>query len=236
MNIRTILPLATALTLMITLAVPVNAAVAAKENLPVPTAQELSAIAADPGAGIRLKGIDGTWACATAVDGHTYRQQLDSKLEYIEETARKENGRFLITEDVSEQEALNTAGIRYLYAHSETYRQMCDVTESVYLASAKFTFSKLAEQETSYERWAFYVDGAATLSLNVAWQLKEGKMAVWLISPQGVVKYRSEAGAAMNDTLQLDVEKGLWSVILVQHYDDNQLSGSKNIQGSLTVK
>lgn len=197
-----------------------------------PADSELSQFLPDLDAGIRLKGIDGSWASTSGIVGATYKEQLDNKLTYIQEEATEEDGKFLITEDVSESEALNTLGIRYMYAMSETYRNMADVSEKVYLASSEFTFSKLADRKTSYERWVFAVQDDATLYLNVAYNLTEGQMAVWLVSPDGEIAYQNESGSTFNKDIQLDVSEGLWSVILVQHYSENyQMSGSKNIQG-----
>lgn len=200
-----------------------------------PSEQELAGLEADPDAAIRLRGIEGTWAAVSGITSPTYKGQLDEKIKYIEaKNNRYDDGKFLISEDVSRQEALNTAGIRYMYVKSPVYREMADVTDAVYLASADFTFSKLADRSTSYERWAFYVDRAAVLNLDVSYELSEGHMEVWLVNPDGEVVYQNTKTAKYRENLKLDVDNGLWSIILVNHYSDKHvLRGSKNIQGRI---
>jgi hypothetical protein len=202
-----------------------------------PTDQELAKVEAVPNAGMRLKSLDHSWACATGISAKTYQGQLDEKLRYIAEKAPKDGGEFFIIEDVSEEEALNTAGIRYMYSNSEIYREMADVSDKVFLASAGYTFSKLANQKTSYERWVFAVEKKSTLNLNLDYDLEEGQMAIWIVSPNGEIAYQNEPTAKFTDDLELDIDAGLWSVILVNHYDANyELSGSKDIQGTIVAK
>jgi hypothetical protein len=202
-----------------------------------PTNQELAKIAAVPNTGVRLKALDHSWACATGISAKTSQGQLDEKLRYIEDKAPKDGGKFLIAEDVSEEEAQSTAGIRYMYSNSEIYREMVNVSEQVFLASDEYTFSKLANQKTSYERWVFAVEKKSTLNLDLDYDLKEGQMAIWLVSPDGEIIYQNEPIAKFTDDLELDIDAGLWSIILVNHYDSNyELSGSKNIRGTVVAK
>jgi hypothetical protein len=187
-----------------------------------------------PNTGIRLKSLDYAWQSATGIEAKTFQGQLDEKIQYIEDKAPKDGGKFLIFEDISEGETLNTTGIRYMYANSNVYQEMADVSEWVFLASSEYTFSKLANQEISYERWVFAVAEKSTLNLSVSYDLEEGEMAVWLVSPDGEIAYQNDPAAEFTEDLKLDIETGLWSVVLVNYYDaDYQLSGLKNIQGTV---
>lgn len=140
----------------------------------------------------------------------------------------------MIKEGVSEEEAFNTTGIKYMYSKSSKYREMAIISDKVYLSSYKFMFSKLMDREKSYERWVFAVDKKATLNLDVSYNLQEGSMGVYIVSPEGKIVYENKSTANFNEKLKLDLDKGLYSVILVNNYSDqHRLSGSQNIQGNI---
>lgn len=190
---------------------------------------------ANPEAYIGIKSIDNHWACSTSIDGNTYQEQLDNKLDYIKSIYEQEKQMFIIEEGISLDEVTNTDGIKYMYDNSAIYRNLITPQNILYIAP-EADFSILADdgQSVLYERHSFYLDEAKKLDLSMSYKLEEGKMAVWLVSTDGKINYQTETKNNFEQTIKQPLDKGIYSIVVVYEMDNGNLKGHKSIQGNFT--
>ncbi|MDR2889386.1 MAG: hypothetical protein LBV33_06045 [Lachnospiraceae bacterium] len=185
---------------------------------------------------IRLKAVDGTWASVSGTEAETYQGQLDEKIAYIEEVYANQKTPFIISEDISLAEATNTVGSNYMYEHSSVYREMVKNIE-MQLGYGEGNFYRFEEQEIGYERFVLAVENQTVLYLHALGLLQTGEVAVWLVSPDGEIVSQIDRSANVDERIEVEVEPGLWSIILVNYFDqDYTMSGQLSIQADLGVK
>lgn len=191
----------------------------------------------NPESSIGARGIDGQWAACTTVEGKTYQEQLDNKLAYIEELYAVEKELFVIEDGISLEETTDMYAVRYLFDKSPVYQTLVTVKDTLYIQS-ECSFNRLADAEQSplYDRYVFYLEQPAKLELSASYALQQGKMALWIVSPEGEFLYQNNMSDSFNDTISLSLDKGLHSVILVNELDNGQMEGEKFIQGRCAAK
>lgn len=217
----------------------------ANTNVPALEAKQMEvkniteATTTNPIIGVNLRAIDGTklWASATGLLSNTYQNLLDEELKYIEDVYNTKKVRFQISDDVSKEEATNMDSISYMYEKSSIYRDMITNSDDTFEIStvASFMKSSIGRSEI-YERFPLYIDKSSELNLNIEYELDRGKMEIWVVSPEGKLKYQNELSTKFNDNIKLDVDKGIWSIIVVNHLDsEGKINGSKNIYGKFVL-
>lgn len=190
---------------------------------------------ANPEAYIGIKSIDNHWAYSTSIEGNTYQEQLDNKLDYIENIYEEEKQMFIIEDGISLDEVTNTEGIKYMYDNSSIYHELITPQNTLYIApEADFSILSDDSQSVLYERHSFYLDEAKELDLSISYKLDEGKMAVWIVSPDGKIIYKTETKNSLEQTIRQSLGKGIHSIVLVYEMDNGNLKGHKSIQGNFT--
>lgn len=59
-------------------------------------------------------------------------------------------------------------------------------------------------------------------------------MGIYILFPERKIVYENKLTDKFNEKLKLDLEEGLYSVILVNNYNNqHRLSGFQNIQGNI---
>lgn len=198
------------------------------------SATDLDSISAIPDTAIRLSSTDHTWASVSGIKGGTYKAQLDEKIAFIQECGASKKTPFIITEDISLEEVSNTVGIAYLYANAPAYREVA-ASPHIRLGSGDGTFHRFTNHQISYERYVFSAARPSTLTLSVRGQLETGRFSLWLVNPDGGTVHQTEISETPGEQFFAAVTPGLWSLILINHYDqDYHIAGTLNIRGELT--
>lgn len=207
-------------------------------SLPVASPAENGSLASYPpvpDTSIHAQAPDHTWASASGIEAGTYLGQLDEKIAFLEELYQRKKSDFILLENVTAQEAVNTAGISYLYAQSTVYRQMTEHS-GFSLGSGDGTFSRSSDSPVRYERFVFSVESPCRLDLQISSKLYKGQMAFWLVSPAGSILLETDALTDMEENASVDVCEGLWSLITVSHFDaEGQMEGEFSVRGGLTT-
>lgn len=142
---------------------------------------------------------------------------------------------FIIEEGISLDEVKNTDGIKYMYDNSSIYRNLITPQNILYIVpEADFNILSDDVQSILYERHSFYLDKAKKLDLSMSYKLEEGKMTVWLVSPDGKIIYQTETKNSFEQTIKQPLDKGIYSIVLVYEMDNGNLKGHKSIQGNFT--
>lgn len=159
----------------------------------------------------------------------TYKEQIEGKIAWLESLYNRKNQRFIVFEGITETEATNTIGINYMFEHSAVYRDMALATPWMFQEPWGGSFDGTSRRDIEYERCVFYVDALSVVDLSVSYELTTGALSYWLVSPNGTIMYESDLTDRFEDKRQLTLDQGLWSVIIVKSYENNEIQGEKNI-------
>lgn len=179
---------------------------------------------------------DGTWASASGIIGSTSKEQLDYIINYLEKTYEKKKETFIVHEEISAKEVKNIEGIQYMYDSSAIYRKLVTPKKDLCVRQKSdfmFMFNK-SDNSTHYKRQVFYLDSPKNLELSISYKLDQGKMAVWILSPDGTIIYKNKTGSSFNKTIEKSLEKGLYSIVVVYKPENSKVSGTSSIQGTLS--
>lgn len=125
--------------------------------------------------------------------------------------------------------------IAYLYANAPTYRKMTD-SAHIRLGSGDGTFYRFTNRQISYERYVFSAAQPSILNLTVKGRLETGRFSLWLVSPDGTTVHQTDVSEAPDEQISAAVTPGLWSLILINHYDrDYQIAGTLSVRGEITA-
>ncbi|GAU78833.1 M56 family metallopeptidase [Fusibacter sp. 3D3] len=83
---------------------------------------------------------------------------------------------------------------------------------------------------------AFMVDNEEPVTLELDYQLSQGKMAVWLVNPSGKIVYRGIQSTVDQRKRSYPGAKGLWSLITVADSKDKAIEGEISITLSSPVQ
>lgn len=188
---------------------------------------------AQPESSIGATSLAGEWAKFTTVEGSTPEEQLQSIITFLDETYEQECERFVITEEIAQTEITNMAGPVYLYDNSELYRDL--ISGETVTVATEGNFNLLADegQNTVCERYVFSLDKAARFTLNTQYTIQQGELALWIVSQDGKILYHHDATDAFDQAVTLDLDKGLYSIVLEYHTDNGIAEGIKSISGHI---
>lgn len=176
----------------------------------------------------------GTWADGMGLISDTYTGQLEEKIDFITTLYEAHNEKFIIFETVPEEKITDMTGTEDLFAHSSVYRALITVTDSLLISGKDRTFMEMYDGEKEYQKTAFYIDNPATLQLKLDYALIKGKLGILLVSPTGEIVYQHEPSAQFTQKIDLPLEKGLWSIVLLKEYENGKIHGVKGIKGTIT--
>ncbi len=164
---------------------------------------------------IHAKAVDGTWASATTIEGSTQKQQMDAEIKWLSETSAQNKGNFVITESLPKTELYDVSRVRYLYDNSQVFNTMSQMTNGRFQVENGQSFARFgaAYSADMIQRTAVMVNNDLDISLDINFNLTQGKLAVWLIDPAGNAAYASELSQAATKTIAIKGQKGLWAVV-----------------------
>lgn len=178
---------------------------------------------------VRANAYDGTWAAASSIEGNTWQAQINDEIKWISDTYEENKTGFIITEALPKQEVSNVSRTNYLYENSNIFRDMSKMDSGVYVVEngQSFTSSGFTLTSDTIHRTVVMVEGNSDLYLDVDYTLKTGKMAVWLIDPDGKIVYQGGLNSSYKGNRTVSGKKGLWSVVRIfQGDEDLYMSGN----------
>lgn len=179
---------------------------------------------------ILLKSRDNSWACASGVIGSTYKEQQDKKIDFIEKNYNKRQQAFTILETISFDDITNSSDIQYMYNQSSIYQKLVSDLNNAYIDYSD-SFYKNANTDVDYQRLVFNVENHTAFILDIDFELDKGEVSIWLISSDGEIIYQSDTASKCINQIIFDDMSGLYSVILVNHYNEEfEMSGRLNLQ------
>jgi Antirepressor regulating drug resistance, predicted signal transduction N-terminal membrane component len=196
------------------------------------TASDLENIVPIPNTSVGARGLSGKWAKSTGIEADTYQKQLAEKLKWIQELYKEKKQKFQLYETISEKEITNTLGINYMYANSDVYRDMANVGDDFKILPFDSSFYSSVDKKF-YERRVFYVDKPSTMNLSISYDLNEGKLALYIVSPEGKIAFQSSPSDKYNDNIALSLSKGLWSVVTKYETKSDAIKGTQKIEAKI---
>lgn len=71
------------------------------------------------------------------------------------------------------------------------------------------------------------------MTLSIFYKLNEGKIALWLVSPEGEIFYVNTPSSRYDDSITLPLSAGLWSIITVNESETGAFNGTKKIEAKI---
>lgn len=182
---------------------------------------------------IGAASLNGKWANFTTISGSTMEKRMQEIIAFLNETHEKTRERFIITEGISQSEVTNMAGHAYLYDNSELYREL--VSGDTITIASEGSFNLVADKDNAplCERYVFYTDDVSGFTLNTRYSLRQSKLALYVISSDGEILYHHDATDRFDQVINLNLNKGLYSIILEYYPENGVVEGTKNICGYL---
>ena len=183
---------------------------------------------------ISARSRTNNWSASDTISGNTQQQILDNKLQFIENIWQKEQAPFIIIEGISADDITDTDGLQYLFSNSSVYRDLITATDTLYILPES-SFSRLSDinDNSILERYAFYLQNPTELSLSVFYELEAGRISVMIISPTGELLYQTAMTSRLDETITVQIEQGIGSIVLAYETVGGRSSGKINIMGML---
>lgn len=188
---------------------------------------------AKPNNAISARSRTGKWAMVNTASGNSIEEILDNKLRFIESVWQEKTEAFVIAEGISASGITDISSLQYMYNQSDIYRDLITAGNTLYIQPDS-SFGRLSnqEQDSIYERHAFYLAKPAQLSLSVSYRLDSGRMSVVIVSPAGKILYQNELTSNFDDIISVQLEEGIASVVLVYEMKEHECKGDINISGT----
>ncbi len=196
------------------------------------TASDIANILPVSNTSVGAYALSGKWAKSTGIEADTYQKQLAEKLKWIQVLYKEKKQKFQLYETISEKEITNTLGIKYMYANSDVYKDMADVGDDFKILPFDSSFYSSVDKKF-YERRVFYVDKPSTMNLSISYDLSQGNLAIYIVSPEGKIAFQSNPSDNYNDNIALSLSKGLWSVVTKYESKSDAINGTQKIEAKI---
>jgi hypothetical protein len=152
-------------------------------------------------------------------------------MKWLEESYNTYKSDFEIKETLPVTETTNTARLEYIYKNSEVFRNMSRMKNGIFQVENGQSLSGFgpAYEAGMMQRTAVMLDNDEPVTLEMDYELSQGKMAIWLINPSGETVYQGTLSTAYEGKQSFPGAKGLWSVIIVAGSKDKAIKGDISI-------
>ncbi|MGL4346049.1 MAG: M28 family metallopeptidase, partial [Cellulosilyticaceae bacterium] len=181
---------------------------------------------------------ESNWVSRTIFKSEDYSQQIKEMEQWIDDLVEeKGENSFFVEEEFTNQNLVE----RQIYSEDlfeqnelfqkiiKNYSQQLPIVDD-YIPHINKDLDKNNAGKDYFVRKTLYAESHMELKIDAKCHMEKGKMAIWIVSPQGEKIELSEKVTEMDISERISIEEGIWHIIYVFERDgQGELQGEKDV-------